>query len=370
MGRKLLFVASTSSHLIHFHIPYLQQLHKQGWEVHVACGAAPQQLPHVDRVISIPFEKKMTSPRNFRAIRLLRNLLLQEQYAAVLIHTSLAACFTRLAVMGLNQRPAIVNMVHGYLFDAETPALKRLILSAAERLTAPVTDLLLTMNRWDYEYAGKHRLGTRIAAVPGVGVDFSRLDAQRCGDAAALRQSLGIDPEAFVLIYPAEFSPRKSQAVLLQTMTRLPDRAVLVLPGNGQLLEPCRRLARKLGLENRAVFPGYVTEMGLWYEMSDAAVSASRSEGLPFNIMEAMHCGLPVVASEVKGHTDLIRSGNTGLLYPYGDSAACAAQIRRLTEDPALAKAIGQQGQTETEIYTLEAVLPQVMAQYNSILEP
>ncbi len=51
-------------------------------------------------------------------------------------------------------------------------------------------------------------------------------------------------------------------------------------------------------------------------------MSSSRSEGLPFNVMEAMARGLPAVLSDVKGHEDLVRSGENGLLFPYDDQNA------------------------------------------------
>lgn len=77
----------------------------------------------------------------------------------------------------MHPRPPVINMVHGYLFDDETPAWKRTILESAERLTAGQTDLLLAMNQWDYHTAQRLHLGRRIAWVPGIGVDFSKLDA-------------------------------------------------------------------------------------------------------------------------------------------------------------------------------------------------
>ena len=110
--------------------------------------------------------------------------------------------------------------------------------------------------------------------------------------------------------------------------------------------------------------------MGPWYTMADAAVSASRSEGLPFNIMEAMHVGLPVVASAVKGHTDLITDGESGLLYPYDDEAAFAAAVRRLLASPEEAAALGAAAREAAEAYRLDRVLPQVMALYLSAGKP
>lgn len=125
-----------------------------------------------------------------------------------------------------------------------------------------------------------------------------------------------IASDAFVLLYAAEFSQRKSQATLLRAMPLLPERVVLALPGQGALLDECRRLAEALGLGDRVLFPGYCADMAPWYVLADCAVSASRSEGLPFNIMEAMHASLPVVATAVKGHTDLVTPGQTGFCSP------------------------------------------------------
>jgi len=366
MEHKLLFVASTPGHILHFHLPYLRALQESGWEIHAACGG-DGDIPYTAETVLLPFVKKIHALINFRAAAMLRKKIRAEHYAVIIVHTSLAAFFARLAVLGMKDRPKIINMVHGYLFDDQTNPLKRAVLMAAERLTAPVTDLLLTMNQWDYDIAVRHRLGKAIHSVPGVGVDFQRLDDQR-DSADQLRCTLNIPQNSFVLIYPAEFSSRKSQSVLLHAMADLPEQVTLVLPGSGALLEECKALAQTLGVADRVIFPGYISEMGPWYAMADAAVSASRSEGLPFNIMEAMYCGLPVIASAVKGHTDLITDGKTGLLYPYGDHAACAEQIKQLLDSPRLAEKLARQGSERVMQYSLDDVLPQVMGHYESVL--
>ena len=98
------------------------------------------------------------------------------------------------------------------------------------------------------------------------------------------------------------------------------------------------------------------------------AVTASRSEGLPFNVMEAMHCGLPVVASRVKGHTDLIQDGVSGLLYPYGNAEMCAEAIRNLMVSDPRRQAMGQAARESVERYGLKQVYPQIISQYKNLL--
>ena len=364
--RRILFTASTYSHIVHFHRPYLRAFAALGYEVDVACGGPPMEIPEARRLIHLPLEKSMTAPANLRAAGLLRSCMQAEGYALVSTHTSLAAFFTRVAAMGLDT--TVVNTCHGYLFDGDTPLPKRTLLLGAERLTAGRTDLLLTMNACDAEIAARYRLGRRIRAIPGVGVDFSRLDGCGPDDGRALRRELDIPEDAFVLIYPAEFSPRKCQETWIRALALLPRRVFLLLPGDGALRRACVDLAARLGVGDRVRFPGYVSHMGPWYGAADCAATSSRSEGLPFNVMEAMHLGLPVVASAVKGHVDLIRPGENGLLFPWGDTAACARAAAALAEDPALCRSLGARAAADAEDYRLERVLPQVMEAYGLVL--
>lgn len=364
MKQRVLFTASTGSHIANFHRPYLRAFQERGWEVHVACGGTPPPLPEADRVFLLPFEKRMSAPANFRAQGMLRRLMAENGYDLVSTHTSLAAFFTRRAAAGVHPRPPVVNVAHGYLFDSGTPFLKRQVLLAAERLTAGQTDLLLTMNAYDFETARRCRLGCRVEAIPGIGVDFSRLDGAA---PPGPRGTYGFEKTDFVLLYAAEFSQRKNQALLIRALAGLPERVKLLLPGQGALLETCRALAASLGVGHRVVFPGQVAGMAPLYALADAAVTASRSEGLPFNVMEAMYMGLPVIASEVKGHTDLLRDGETGLLYPYGGEAAFRAAVERLLAEPGLCAALGAAARRAVLPFSLEQVLPQVMEQYLSL---
>ena len=365
----VLFTASTWSHIAHFHRPYLRAFHALGWQVHAACGGASLPIPEADACFDIPFEKKMTAPANFRAQARLWALMAEHRYDLVITHTSLAAFFTRLAAASVRHRPAVVNVAHGYLFDDETPFLKKNVLVSAERLTASQTDLLLTMNDYDTRFARRYRLGRRVEQIPGMGVDFSRFPAVSPQERLALRRQHGINADAFVLLYAAEFSPRKSQATLLRAMPLLPQHVVLALPGQGALLDECRRLAEDLGVGDRVIFPGYCAAMAPWYALADCAVSASRSEGLPFNIMEAMYASLPVVATAVKGHTDLVTPGQTGFLFPYGDEAAFAGAIEELLAEPDRTAAMGRAAAQAAEPYELSRVLPQVMELYLSAVQ-
>lgn len=169
------------------------------------------------------------------------------------------------------------------------------------------------------------------------------------------------------MVYAAEFSRRKHQAFLIQALRGLPERAMLLLPGEGAERGACQALAEELGLAERVRFPGQLGDPSLCYRAADCAVSSSRSEGLPFNIMEAMHAGLPVVASDVKGHRDLLGDG-CGLLYPYDDRAAFQKAVTLLMDSPGEAMRLGLAAAGAAERLRLEAVLPQVLEAYGLIV--
>lgn len=367
MERKILYVASTFSHICNFHLPYLQEFQDRGWIVHVACGGPVVSLPQAHQVIEVPFDKSISFWKNREAISRLRQLFQNEDYDLVSTHTSLASFFVRLALPHTESRPRVACMVHGYLFDENTSFQKRVPLALAEKMTAPVTDLLMTMNHWDETYARMHHLGRQIFNVHGVGVPFERLDQVRTEEIDALRHDYHIEDDQFLVVYGAEFSKRKNQAALLHAMVRLPEQVRLVLPGDGVLRQSCMELAQELGLGDRVLFPGQ-SKMAPWYAVASAAVSVSRSEGLPFNMMEAMYCRLPVAASAVKGHVDLIEDGETGLLFPWDRVDDCAACLKKLYEDRTFCRMLGEKAHEAVQVYRLETVLPEIMQCYEELV--
>lgn len=410
-SRRVLYAASTFGHLRSFHLPYIEALRDEGCTVVALAGGDPSGMPQSVRCVVEPFTKSMTAPRNASVVRDVAALVRREGFDEVLVHTSLAAFFVRLGVAlsgargggavgacradgahGVARRgPRVVNTVHGYLFDAATPVAKRTLLLGAERLVAGVTDDIVTMNAQDTEIAVGHRLCRgRVVQVDGMGVDLARCRVAGPSERERARRELGIPADAFVLLYAAEFSPRKNQAMLVDAMAGLPERAVLALPGRGELLEACRGRAERMGVAGRVWMPGYVEDLSVWRAAADLCVSASRYEGLPFHAVEAMACGLPLVLSAVKGHEDLVggvgacggrghggavddgaptargatEGQRCGMLYPFGDVGAFQTCVLRLMDDAALRGAMASAAVGRAQRYGRDRVMGTLMGLY------
>lgn len=365
-GKNILYAASTFGHLKSFHLPYIQYLHDQGHHIWCAANGDPSAMPDFATCVELPFTKSYLSPKNFEAVRRTAALIRRERFDLVLVHTSLASFFVRLGVMlGRTGTARVINTVHGYLFDEESPLVKRTVLLGAEKLVAPVTDLVVTMNGCDAGIAVRHHLGHEPSAqVPGMGVPLEGLAPCSPRERAEARRELGLPEEGFVLLCAAEFSGRKNQSLLIDSLVRLPDDVCLALPGSGDLLEACKESAARLGLQDRVFFPGHVGDLAPWRRAADLCVSACRSEGLPFHVVEAMACGLPAVLSRVKGHEDLVEPDVNGLLYPYGDGGAYAECVRRLYDDRSALAAMGARAREAAMPYGLDRVMPQLCALY------
>ncbi len=358
MSKKVLYTASTYSHIKNFHLPYLRFLKEQGLSVTVMAGGKKAPIPFADFIADMPFQKKFFSPGNFVLAFKIAGLIRKQRFHMICTNTALAAFFTRLAVILAGKRDtAVVNIVHGYLFDDHVTPVKKAVMLLAERITAPVTDIVLTMNGRDTEIAEKHRLAAKgVFRIDGMGVDLKRFRALE----RAEKRPAGICAEDFLLICAAEFSKRKNQRMLISALKGLPDGVKLFLLGDGELLGSCKQLAEEAGLSARVFFPGHITDVSEYYKIADVCVSASRIEGLPFHIMEAMASGLAVVASRIKGHEDLIADGENGFLFEYNCASEFAEAVMKLYEDRQLCAQIGSRNRTCAEKYSLEAVSPEI----------
>ena len=311
---KILYAASTASHLHAFHERYINALRDEGHEVKtLALGEG------VD--YNVPFEKKMLSPANSKCRRQIRKILDTEHFDTVILNTSLAAFHIRLAARR-KSRPRIVNVVHGYLFPEFAKGfkqkIKRLLLLFAEKLLASKTDAIITMNNEDLRIAHTEAL-TRgpVIHTMGMGVSSPRFSASY----GAIRKGSGSEG-AFVLAFAGELSGRKNQSFLISALPGIIERvpnAILWLLGDGTERARLENEARLLGVSERVIFFGRRDNPHDYMRECDAYVSASKSEGLPFNIVEALGCERAVIATRVKGHTDILEGG-AGFLFEEGNT--------------------------------------------------
>jgi glycosyltransferase involved in cell wall biosynthesis len=166
------------------------------------------------------------------------------------------------------------------------------------------------------------------------------------------RAALGLRPEALVLATVARFDPIKGLDVLLRALpllvARVPEAQLLIV-GDGPGRDSLRALARTLGCGDRVVFAGALPDAARVLPLADLYATASRREGLPTAVLEAMACGLPVLATEAPGHVDAVEPEVTGRLVPLDDASALAAAAAALLRDPALRARMGRAGRERVE---------------------
>ena len=144
-----------------------------------------------------------------------------------------------------------------------------------------------------------------------------------------------------------------------------------VITGKGPLLGKLKEETRRIGLQSKIIFLGYVDKNKIiqLYQHATIHVVPSHYEGLPTVLLEAMSCGLPVVATAVSGNTEVISSGMNGLLVPPGVPNEMAMAISRLLDDEQLNRNMGRAARrTIEECYTLEKISENILKCYRSIL--
>lgn len=358
--QKVLFCASRASHIENFHAPYLDYFRSAGWEVHTAAQSCVRHSA-VNRSFAFNFDKNIFSPRNLRTLLRLAVLFRREKYTLILSQATLAGMLCKAALSGKNTR--LVHISHGYLFE-DVRGLRAALFRFCEKLFSKKISRLLVMNQADWEIAQKYKFAESIGLIPGMGIDKKSFPPLRAEEAN--RAALGRADSDFLFVYAAEFSKRKNHAFLIKAFEPVaknhPD-AHLLLAGEGALETSCKKLVETLGLENNVHFLGYCKNMNQLWRSCDAAVSTSRSEGLPFNILEAQVCGVPVLASRIKGHMDLIEDGENGLLFSLSAPDELTRAFERLLTEQSLYQKIKSKT-VLCEKYSLESALPLVVKYY------
>jgi len=320
--KKILFVSNTAN-FSKFNKPYMKWCSENGWQVDY-CAPNDEVVTDCDNHIVLPIPRSPFSKGIFKCIKQLRKILNQQKYDVIHCHTPMGSVIARLASKKLfkKNKVKVIYTAHGFHFYKGAPLLNWILYYPVEKYLSKFTNVLITINNEDFQIAKKKFKTKEILFSNGVGVDlkkFKPLDSVE--EKNKLRVQKNISKDDFVILYIAEFIPRKNHKLIFDILPALNEKInnlKIILVGKGELLEFYQNYVKENNISN-VVFTGYSSEINTYCNLADMLLMPSFQEGLPISMIESIATGLPVVASKIRGHVDVIKSDKNGFLCDLSD---------------------------------------------------
>ena len=362
--KKVAFVASVGIHIKSFHLPYLEYFKNEGYKTY-ALTKDGCKYPNCDESIKIPFERSPFSKSTFKAYKELKKVIDKENFDIIHCHTPVAAFLTRLAARKARKNGTrVIYTAHGFHFSKEAPLLNWLIYFPIEWFASFFTDCIITLNKEDYNRAKKHLKAKSIYHVHGVGVDTDRFSDVVESKSEILKE-LNLPENTKILFSVGELNKNKNHQVILKAMAKInDDNLYYLIAGNGVQEKKLCELSKELGIEKKVKLLGYRTDINRLLNAVDIFCFPSHREGLPVSVMEAMASGLPVIASNIRGNTDLIDSGEGGFLCSPKSPSQFRESVKILLEDESLKEKFGQYNKEKIKIFSLKNVKEEMIKIY------
>jgi len=256
-----------------------------------------------------------------------------------------------------------------HVFLSDSPCRKRAVL-AMESLTTGLAEIVIANSRYTKEVMvsreGAHP--NKIEVIP-YGIDFSRYSISPQAT-ETLRNTLGLGGKT-VLGIASRLTVVKGHEVLFKALSRLAEpNLVLLVIGDGPMLQPLQDLAKTLGIALQTRFIGFQENLPAVFSAMDVLVHPSLSEGLGQVIMEGMLMGLPIVASRIRPIDELITDNVHGLMFTPGDAEALARCLGELLASPERRKALGAAGKQHVlEHFGIERMIRAYETIYEQLIE-
>mgnify|MGYP001010750300 CR=1 FL=1 len=308
----------------------LAVLSTAGVENHVAC---PREDPYWERYQRLLGRQRLCEipHRRFSLAAVARLVRYCRHHRIELIHSHGfgAGLYSRLLSLLVTAR--VVHTFHGFHLHREQglgPKIKLLTEKAVRTLT---THYLAVS--WTEAAAVSRALQLPPSRLT---VISNGVDTERFAPAPSMQP-----PGEFVILAALRLSDEKNPLDLVRILARLKalfpeSRARLRIAGDGPLRPAMEAEVARLGLGECVQLPGWCDHMETLYAGAHVYLTASRGEGLSLGMLEAFASGLPVVATSVQGHTDVVCPGMTGFLFFEGDLDAAAEHLYRLETDAGL----------------------------------
>ncbi len=297
-------------------------------------------------IVQVDFSRSIKNASMHVKAMLQVRKLLKRQFDLIHCHSPICAAMVRLQACTYRKKygTKVYYTAHGFHFFKGAPLRNWLVFYPAEKFLSRLTDVLITVNREDYRQAKERFHAGKTAYIPGVGIDlekFCKINPQKDAFRLSrirqqLREDYGVQETDIILLSVGELNKNKNHALAIRALAQLKDepyfpRLKYLICGKGSRRDYLINLAGKLNLGQQVCLTGYRKDTADMYKLADVFLFLSKREGLPVSLMEAMASGVPVIVTNVRGNTDLVRNGREGYVTGFEESEV-AGRIKKAVE--------------------------------------
>lgn len=327
--KKVLMLASVASMIDQFNMSNIDILLKIGYDVDVACNFGYGSTCSDEKIVELKAKLKEKGIRCFqidftrsvmnlfqdgKAYKQVRKLVENNKYDLIHCHSPIGGVIGRIVAHETNTK--VIYTAHGFHFYEGGPKKNWFIYYPIEKALSKWTDVLITINKEDYNRAKKKFFAKETRYIPGVGVDVEKFEMglkNKQQNKKMKRAELGVSDNDFVLLSVGELQDRKNQRVVIEALHMLNNPNIYYWAvGKGELFPEYLEMIKKYGLEKNVFLLGFRTDIMELCNAADCFVHPSVREGLGIAPLEAMAGGLPLISSYVNGIKDYTENEVSG----------------------------------------------------------
>lgn len=340
---RILYVTTISKTINAFLIPHIMFLLDQGHQVDIACNMVEdidaKLIERGCRTFNVNFQRSPLSKNNYFAFGKLKKIILDNNYNLVHTHTPVASVCVRIVCKNLDN-VKVFYTAHGFHFFKGASIINWLLYFPVEKWLSKYTDLLITINKEDYNRASRLFRMKKVEYINGVGIDIGKYKNVRIENSEK-RRELGVEPNSFLILSVGEINENKNHETIIRAIARLDNINIqYAICGKGPSEIRLKSLIIKLGLEKQVILLGYRRDIPEICKVADIFAFPSQREGLGMAAIEAMASGLPLITSNVHGINDYSINGKTGFKCDPDDIEGFSKAIHSLLIDSKLRKKI------------------------------
>lgn len=373
---KLLFISNIAGKKIgNFSMSSIKAAKALGIEFHIAANWNKSSLDEIKeeeekygiKIHNINLARNPFNPINIKAYKEILRLVKSEKIDIIHCNTPVGGVLGRICGKVANVSK-IIYTAHGFHFFKGAPILNWLVYYPSEIILSYFTDVLVTINKEDYNLAKKKMKSKKISYIPGVGMDINRF-VDITVDKEKKLYEIDIPVDSLILLSVGELNKNKNHEVIIKALSKLSNPKIhYIIAGKGELEQYLKEVANSLGIGNNIHILGFRNDIGELCKIADIFCFPSKREGLGLAAIEAMSVGLPIITSNVHGINDYSQNGITGFSCSPSAVDEFVKAIDTLSKDEMLRRKMGEYNIELVRKFDIEFVEKEISKIYKEVL--